>query len=659
MDSSGEKITVSILQQPPDWSTIIDCTVTQPLRSDGVRQPKESLTKKLMEIVEQEGFEPMWNKIIVLACVIAVSLDPLFLYIPTINQEFKCFELDKKLRVFALVWRSIFDLIYIMDIIYNVTKAYKVGKREDLPSGGIMKIGIQLVKDGKISWYPIVVDLLSILPVPQVIILVQLSKLRGMGSLETRKYLNIILFSQYVPRILRIYISCKELTKNSDKLSGIVWVRGVFNLFLYILASHVFGAFWYFLSFQRETTCWHKACANDETCQSSTHSCDNREASRYVKILSFSCPIKPEDPDRFDFGIFLQALQSGVMAPNTDFLEKLFHCFWWGLRNMSSLGQNLQTSTNIWETVFAVSISLCGLLLFLYLIGNLQTYLQFATTKSEEIREKMKLKERDIELWISKNGLPKRLKRSIMKSVKYKLEENKDVDVENLFSILPVEERKTIKRQLCLSTIKKVPMLENMNEQVLRVICDHLKPVIYTENSYIIREGDPLDRMLFITQGTAWEYFYTNETIGGSTHSTTASSDFSTNGSLRSSTTRRIKKGDYFGEELVKWSLTHNTIFDFPISTTNLKSHTKVEAFALMANDLMNALRKHWWLFRRSLSPNSTNTCAEQWETLALQALQTIRHRNQLGKKHASSSQLGGPEDGKKWKKVRNRRLHH
>lgn len=158
----------SILQQPPDWSTIIDCTVTQPLRSDGVRQPKESLTKKLMEIVEQEGFEPMWNKIIVLACVIAVSLDPLFLYIPTINQEFKCFELDKKLRVFALVWRSIFDLIYLMDIIYNVTKAYKVGKREDRPSGGIMKIGIQLVKDGKISWYPIVVDLLSILPVPQV-----------------------------------------------------------------------------------------------------------------------------------------------------------------------------------------------------------------------------------------------------------------------------------------------------------------------------------------------------------------------------------------------------------------------------------------------------------------------------------------------------------
>ncbi|EXC30153.1 hypothetical protein L484_008483 [Morus notabilis] len=120
-----------------------------------------------MEIVEQEGFQPMWNKIIVLACVIAVSLDPLFLYIPTIDQEHKCFELDKKLRVLALVWRFIFDLIYVMDIVYNIAKAYKVEKRREPPNSEIKKIGIHLVKSGRISWNLIVVDLLSILPIPQ------------------------------------------------------------------------------------------------------------------------------------------------------------------------------------------------------------------------------------------------------------------------------------------------------------------------------------------------------------------------------------------------------------------------------------------------------------------------------------------------------------
>lgn len=196
----------------------------------------------------------------------------------------------------------------------------------------------------------------------------------------------------------------------------------------------------------------------------------------------------------------------------------------------------------------------------------------------------------------------------------------------------------------------QVPMLENMNEQVLKVICDHLKPVIYNENTYIIRVGDPVDRMLFITQGTAWEYFL-NE-VGISTHGINESN------SCSRCTTRRIKKGDYFGEELVKWSLTHTTISDFPISTKNLKSHTKVEAFALMANDLMNALRTHWWLFRRSLTPDSTNSCAEQWEALALQAIQTIRRRNQLGKKPSSSPNLADKDD-KKWKRFRHGLLHY
>lgn len=82
--------------------------------------------------------------------------------------------------------------------------------------------------------------------------------------------------------------------------------------------------------------------------------------------------------------------------------------------------------------------------------------MQLATAKSEEIGEKMKLKERDIELWIKKNGLPKEIKTSIMQKVKYKLEENKDVDVENLLPILPSEDRKFIKRLLCLPMLRKV-----------------------------------------------------------------------------------------------------------------------------------------------------------------------------------------------------------
>ena len=68
----------------------------------------------------------------------------------------------------------------------------------------------------------------------------------------------------------------------------------------------------------------------------------------------------------------------------------------------------------------------------------------------------MKLKDLEIELWISKNGLSQEMKEKIMDMVKDRLEEEKDVDVQNLLNILSPELRKSIKRLLCFNTLKKV-----------------------------------------------------------------------------------------------------------------------------------------------------------------------------------------------------------
>lgn len=82
--------------------------------------------------------------------------------------------------------------------------------------------------------------------------------------------------------------------------------------------------------------------------------------------------------------------------------------------------------------------------------------MQLSTTRSEKLRRKMKMKDLDIELWLSKNGLPKEMKTVIMENLLRKLEENKDVHVENMLSILPLEHKNNIKYHLCLAILKKV-----------------------------------------------------------------------------------------------------------------------------------------------------------------------------------------------------------
>ena len=106
-----------------------------------------------------------------------------------------------------------------------------------------------------------------------------------------------------------------------------------------------------------------------------------------------------------------------------------------------------------------------------------------------------------------------------------------------------------------------------MDEQLLDALCDCLKPSLYTEKSCIVREGDPVNEMLFIMRGN----LATMTTNGGRT------------GFFN---TFDLKAGDFCGEELLTWALDPNSSTNLPISTRTVTAQTEVEAFALMPDDL-------------------------------------------------------------------------
>ncbi|KAK9279027.1 hypothetical protein L1049_012702 [Liquidambar formosana] len=190
---------------------------------------------------------------------------------------------------------------------------------------------------------------------------------------------------------------------------------------------------------------------------------------------------------------FLDALQSGVVESG-DFAQKFIYCFWWGLRNVSSLGQNLNASTFVGEILFAIFLSIFGLVLFSLLVGNIQKYLQSTTIRIEEMR----VKRQDVEHWMSHSMLPENLRRRIRRYEHYKWQETRGVEKESLIRNLPKDLRRDIKRHLCLDLLMTVLMFEKMDERLLEAMCNRLKPVLYTEKSFIIHEGDLVDEMLLI-----------------------------------------------------------------------------------------------------------------------------------------------------------------
>ncbi|KAM5560118.1 cyclic nucleotide-gated ion channel 1-like [Rosa sericea] len=489
-------------------------------------------------------------------------LDPLFLYAPLINENTKCLVLDNRVKIAALFFRSLGDVRYLIRIYLLIKEGW--GKS---PSRRKM---LRLAS-----------DTVSILPIPQVAILIFLPKMRGSNSLKTMTFLNSLIASQYFPRIYPIFVLFKEInTERIDdrrdripKWSSIVvnnpkWSSIVVNMFGYIIASHMFGAFWYFFSIQREIECWGHACRIENGCEFSTSCVQN--TYRNLTLLENSCPTNPPNKQVFDFGVFHDALQSG-MQKSTNFPQKFLQCLSWGIRNMSSFGSNLSaTSANGGENLLVVLFSIFGLVLFMYLLGHAQTFMQ-KVSKSDTILQKMEMTiEPKIRSILSEYGLSNGMERKINLAVKQNLKEDENYIVENMFSILSLKEAKNfaveIKCTLFLDKLKKVEGLKHKDDLVLKKICEHLKPVIYSESSYIIREGEPLDLMFFLTQGIVLIY--------------------NSCGSSRTVQAEKEKSGLY-GKELLIWAEESSThLSTLPFSTATIKSHNKVEVFTIKATDL-------------------------------------------------------------------------
>ncbi|XP_066329971.1 cyclic nucleotide-gated ion channel 1-like isoform X3 [Miscanthus floridulus] len=240
--------------------------------------------------------------------------------------------------------------------------------------------------------------------------------------------------------------------------------------------------------------------------------------------------------------------------------------------------------------------------LIIYMLAS-HTYLQSASVRIEEMR----VKRRDTEQWMAHRLLPENLKDRIMRHEQYRWQETRGVDEEGLLKNLPKDLRREIKRHLCLSLLMKVPMFENMDEQLLDAMCDRLKPMLYTEGSCIIREGDPVNEMLFIMRGT----LESTTTNGGQT------------GFFNSNV---LKGGDFCGEELLTWALDPTSASNLPVSTRTVKTLSEVEAFALRADDLKFVATQ----FRRLHSKQLQHTFrfySQQWRTWAACFIQAAWHR--------------------------------
>ncbi|KAF2300111.1 hypothetical protein GH714_009081 [Hevea brasiliensis] len=155
-------------------------------------------------------------------------------------------------------------------------------------------------------------------------------------------------------------------------------------------------------------------------------------------------------------------------------------------------------------------------------------YLQ-STTKRLEV---WKIQRSDTEKWMHHSQLPSGLKQSVRKYDQYRWLNAKGVDEEELIKSLPIDLQKKVKRHLRFYLLRQVPLFDEMDENMLDAICEGLMPALCTKGMFLVKEGDPVNQMLFIIRG----------------HFDSYSADITKTRFFNLST---IGPGDFCGEELL------------------------------------------------------------------------------------------------------------
>ncbi|XP_073001819.1 cyclic nucleotide-gated ion channel 17-like [Typha latifolia] len=562
----------------------------------------------------------MLNWVFLISCLASICIDPLFFFLPLVENygNYSCVRSDQNLSTVLTSLRSLIDVFYMMHIIIKFHTVYVSPSSRVLGKGELVmdhrKISGRYIRSG------FLIDLVGALPFPQIFIWMVTPAI-GFDRTDT-PFLLVILI-QFAIRLYFVIPLSNRIIKVAGFLAKIAWGGTVYNLLLYMLASHVIGAIYYLLAIERQTTCWQSQCllengSPDMTpCEFKYLDCDFLRWSDGQTWANSTSIFTNCDANNngiaFNYGIYSFALQYGVVS--TSLSEKYFYCLWWGFQQLSTYGNPLMASSCIGENLFAIGLTTLSLGLFAQLIGSIQIYIRSISTKREEWR----LKQRDNEEWMKDHQLPHELQERVGQFLQYKWIATQGVDEESILKDLPADLRRDIQHHLCLDLVHRVPFFSEMDDQLLGALCEYMNPFLCIDGTYIIREGDPVTEMLFIIRGK----LESSTTDGGRT-------DFFNSIILR--------PGDFCGEDLLTWALLANSITNYPSSTRTVRTLVALEAFALRAEDLKFVAAQ----FRRLHSKRLQHTFrfySYQWRTWAACFIQAAwrRHSIKRMKKDQSS----------------------
>ncbi|KAD7477307.1 hypothetical protein R6Q59_007130 [Mikania micrantha] len=565
-----------------------------------------------------------WNQFVIISCLLAIFIDPLFFYLLSVNKEHKCIVINWSMTKIIVFFRSLTDLIYLMHMLVQFRLAFISPESRVVGSGDLVDDPRKIALHYLSGFFPL--DLFIVLPLPQIIVLLILpSSLASSGANYAKNLLRSAILVQYIPRLYR-FLPLLAGQSPTNFIFESAWANFVINLLTFVLAGHVVGSCWYLLGLQRVNQCLRDACH-----KSGFRSCKNLiDCGHGRDFGSFEGDQISKDwkqnvnasacfnEDGFPYGIYVKAVN---LTAESSIITRYIYSFFWGFQQISTLAGNQTPSYFVWEVLFTMGIIGLGLLLFALLIGNMQNFLQGLGRR----RLEMSLRRRDVEQWMSHRHLPEDLRKKVRDSERYTWVATRGVNEELLMENLPEDLQRDIRRHL-FKFVKKVRIFAVMDEPILDAICERLRQKTYIKGGTTLDAGGFVTKMVFVVRGKMESKGEDGNTVP-------------------------LSEGDVCGEELLTWCLEHSSLKGDTrnhrkpgnklVSKRTVTCLTNVEAFVLRAADLEELTTLFAAYLRNHRVQMAIRNESPYWQGLAATTIQ-VKWRYRMKKLfHARTSHNG------------------
>ncbi|OAY67587.1 Cyclic nucleotide-gated ion channel 2 [Ananas comosus] len=444
-------------------------------------------------------------------------------------------------------------------------------------------------------------DLFVVLPFPQIVFWLVVPKLLREEEIKqiATILLSVFLF-QYLPKVYHSICMMRSMQKVTGYIFGTIWWGFGLNLIAYFIASHVAGGCWYILAIQRVASCIRSQCETNNNCELMSSVCSKEVQQNNATMAAnqnLQTCLNGNGP--FPFGIYDAALP--VISSNSLAVKILYPIFW-GLMTLSTFGNNLEPTSQWLEVIFSIAIVLSGLMLFTLLIGNIQVFLHAVMAR----KRKMQLRCRDLEWWMKRRQLPSRLRQRVRQYERQRWASMRGEDEMEIIKELPEGLRRDIRRHLCLDLVKQVPLFQHLDDLILDNICDRVKHLVYSKDEKVIREGDPVQRMIFVVRGHL------------------KSSQCLSKGLVATCT---LGPGNFLGDELLSWCLRRPFVDRLPASSATFVCVEPTEAFGLDAHHLRYITEHFRYKFANEKLKRTARYYSSNWRTWAAVNIQLAWRR--------------------------------